>query len=194
MDKKKNEEKYKKNGVYVNDRWLLKSFVENMKKAGYSIKQLLNDYIYIGGSGYYCNDHTDKGPGNEAGFVATPQYNYYTNHWEDFIGLKEIYKKRPETPKCICGHDVKENCWLMHHVNKDIAPVIGNCCIKNFLPELKIKKCEICETPHKRIKFDICFECEAKKKTRDRNRKIKEKAEKRRRNYNRKYGYLYKSY
>ena len=41
----------------------------------------------------------------------------------------------------------------MHHVNRDIAPVIGNCCIKNFLPELKIKKCEICETPHKRWKY-----------------------------------------
>ena len=192
MDKKKNEKKYKKNGIYVNDRWLLKSFVENMKKAGYSIKQLLNDYIYIGGSGYYSNDHTDIN--NEAGFVSTPQYNYYINHWEDFISLKEIRKTTPEDTKCICGHDIMENCWLMHHVNKDIAPVIGNCCIKNFLPELKIRKCEICETPHKRIKYDICFECEAKKKTRDRNRKIKEKAELKKKKYGSMYNYFYKSY
>ncbi len=82
----------------------------------------------------------------------------------------------------------------MHHVNRDIAPVIGNCCIKNFLPELKIKKCEICETPHKRWKYNLCKECQAKQKTRDRNRKIKEKADLKKKKYGSMYNYFYKSY
>ena len=55
MDK----EKKKKGGVYIEGRRVLKSFVENITKAGYTIKSLLNDYIYIGGSGYYSNDHTN---------------------------------------------------------------------------------------------------------------------------------------
>ena len=37
MDKNKK----KKGGVYVEERWVLKSFVDNMKEEGYTIKQLL---------------------------------------------------------------------------------------------------------------------------------------------------------
>tara|TARA_R110001606_G_scaffold378844_1_gene538660 strand:+ start:81 stop:650 length:570 start_codon:yes stop_codon:yes gene_type:complete len=185
MDKEQNEKKYKKNGIWVIDRWLLKSFVENLKKEGYSIKRLLDDYVYIGGSGYYSNDHTDIN--NEIGFESTPQSNYYTRHWEDWIGLDEIYGKRPDTNKCICGHDIHENCWLMNTINRDIAPVIGNCCIKNFLPELKIRKCNLCNKPHKRIVYDICFECDDKKKILARNKKIKEKAKLKKSKYHQKY-------
>ena len=186
MDKEKNEKKYKNNrGIFIKDRWLLKSFVENLQEEGYSIKQLLDDYVYIGGSGYYSNDHTDIN--NEIGFVSTPQYKHYTRHWEDYISLKEIRKKRSDTNKCICGHDIKENCWLMNTLNKDIAPVIGNCCIKNFLPELKIKHCNLCNKPHKRIVYDICFDCDDKKKILARNKKIKEKAKLKKSKYYQKY-------
>tara|TARA_R110001592_G_C12804234_1_gene717313 strand:- start:76 stop:642 length:567 start_codon:yes stop_codon:yes gene_type:complete len=185
MDK----EKKKKGGVYIEGRWVLKSFVENITKAGYTIKSLLNDYIYIGGSGYYSNDHTN--PENESGFVSTAQYRTYVREWEDYISLQEIHAIRPETCSCVCGHKIHENCWLMKEIKKgevDIAPVIGNCCIKNFLPELKIRRCDICNAEHKRWKYTICDDCEKKKKTRERNKKILAKAEKRRARYKRKYG------
>ena len=174
--------------VFVEGRFILESFVENMKKEGYSIKDLVN-FCYIGGSGYYSNDHTRAD--NESGFIATPQYRTYIRHWSDYLTLKQIRRIRPHTEKCICGHDIKENCWLINEVTKDvidIAPVIGNCCIKNFFPELKIRKCDICDVSHSRWKYSICKECEKKKKNRIREKKIREKAKIKRERFNRKYG------
>ena len=191
MDKNKK----KKGGIYVEERWVLKSFVDNMKKEGYTIKQLLKDYVYIGGSGYYCNDHTN--PENESGFVSTKPYRKYMNEWVTHIDMNEIHDSRPHTNKCICGHKIKDNCWLMHAINRDIAPVVGNCCIENFLPELKIRHCDICDSEHKRWKYTICEDCEKKQKLKKkkikealRNKAILEKA-KRKRNttkWKRKYG------
>ena len=48
------------------NRFMLQTFIDNMKEEGYTIKEL-NDYVYIGGSGYYTHDHTDIE--NEIGFT-----------------------------------------------------------------------------------------------------------------------------
>ena len=170
-------EKKKSRRIFVEGRFILESFVVNMKKEGYSIKDL-HTFCYIGGSGYDSNDHTRAD--NESGFIKTPQYNYYMRFWNDYLSMKQIRTIRPETYKCICGHDIKENCWLIKEIRKDIidiAPVIGNCCIKNFLPELKIIHCDICNVEHNRWKYSVCKECEKKKKTRIRDKKIREKAD-----------------
>ena len=169
------------------NRFMLQTFIDNMKEEGYTIKEL-NDFVYIGGSGYYTNDHTRAD--NEIGFKDTPQYNYYMRFWKDYLTMKEIRKVRPDTNKCICGHDIMENCWLIKENGNtiDIAPVIGNCCIKNFLPELKIKHCDICNAEHNRWKYSVCKECEKKKKNRIREKNIREKAKIKRERFNRMYG------
>jgi hypothetical protein len=61
------------------------------------------------------------------------------------------------TNECICGHNIKENCYI---TNEDYMLVLGNCCIKRFLPnENSGRTCEICKKPHKNRKNNRCNDC-----------------------------------
>jgi len=57
--------------------------------------------------------------------------------------------------KCICGHDIKDNCFITN--GTDIL-VIGNCCNKRFIPKCK-KSCERCGQFHKNKLNNLCNNC-----------------------------------
>lgn len=61
------------------------------------------------------------------------------------------------TDRCICYHKIKENCYI---TNGDEILILGNCCIKKFLPEENSgRTCEICKKPHKNRKNNRCNDC-----------------------------------
>lgn len=57
--------------------------------------------------------------------------------------------------KCICGHHIEENCFIS---NNDRIIVLGNCCIKRFIPK-STRTCSECSEPHKNRIVDRCNEC-----------------------------------
>ena len=57
--------------------------------------------------------------------------------------------------KCICGHHIEENCYI---TNGDRIIVLGNCCIKKFIPK-NTRTCSECGEPHKNRIVDRCNEC-----------------------------------
>jgi len=62
--------------------------------------------------------------------------------------------------ECICGHDIKENCYI---TNGEEFLILGNCCIKKFLPsENSGRTCEICKKPHRNTKDNRCKQCRKK--------------------------------
>lgn len=59
--------------------------------------------------------------------------------------------------KCVCGHTIKENCYITDR--KEIL-VLGNCCIKKFMPKGKSgRTCEDCGKPHRNRKDNKCHDC-----------------------------------
>jgi hypothetical protein len=68
-------------------------------------------------------------------------------------------KKDTEMPlhvdKCICGHHIEENCFI---TNGDRIIVLGNCCIKRFVPK-STRTCSECGEPHRNRVVDRCNEC-----------------------------------
>ena len=60
---------------------------------------------------------------------------------------------------CVCGHRIKDNRYL-YNEETDRFLVLGNCCIKRFLPQTGTKRCEDCNEPHKRRKVNLCEDCE----------------------------------
>jgi hypothetical protein len=63
----------------------------------------------------------------------------------------------PYSSECVCGHYIVENCYIS---NEDSILIIGNCCIKKFMPKNKsCRTCEICSKPHKNRKDNKCKEC-----------------------------------
>ncbi len=97
---------------------------------------------YAGGS--RNEDHDNK---------AQHHYNYYQMAYAD------KYPMPDHKDACICNVAIKQNCFIVHNKLGRIL-VVGNCCIKHFLPEDRSgRTCEICEEPHKNRKDNYCFQC-----------------------------------
>ena len=56
---------------------------------------------------------------------------------------------------CLCDHYIKENCYITD--GKQFI-VLGNCCIKRFLPKCT-RTCEDCGKPHRNRTVNKCSEC-----------------------------------
>lgn len=57
--------------------------------------------------------------------------------------------------KCLCRHPIVENCYITD--GKEIL-VLGNCCIKRFVPKCT-RTCERCGEPHKNRVVNRCNDC-----------------------------------
>jgi hypothetical protein len=57
--------------------------------------------------------------------------------------------------ECVCGHIIKENCYITD--GKQLL-VLGNCCIKKFIPNSS-RTCEKCGEPHKNRVVNRCENC-----------------------------------
>jgi len=118
---------------------MYKKFVQGLKDYGLTLDDM-KDYVYAGG---------DTGR----------HYDYFN----DFF--KKELKRKPKgwcfdyEDKCICGHDIKENCYIAHKITKECL-VLGNCCIKKYLPkDNRGKTCEKCNKPHKNRIVNRCNNC-----------------------------------
>lgn len=70
------------------------------------------------------------------------------------------FKFPEKTDKCVCGHEIRENCYLFNLINGTIE-IVGNCCVSRFLPDKDSKKlkCRECNTPHSNKKHNYCNGC-----------------------------------
>ena len=114
---------------------LTKKFIEGLKKYNLTYNDIVN-------SGWkYCGGDTG------------PHKNYFF--------LQNFYKGDTfpaTTNKCICEHKIKENCYI---TNGERLLVLGNCCIKKFVPDSG-RTCDKCGNKHKNRKINRCNTCREK--------------------------------
>ena len=100
-------------------------------------------------------------------YVSTKHSKYYENdlrpQWnkEGFNCINYFPKKKEY---CLCGHWIKENCFIYRKRNErtiDIR-VIGNCCITLF--DLSGKHCKLCDSVHQNRKDNYCNNCRTEMK------------------------------
>lgn len=113
----------------VNSR-LTKKFLEGLKKYNLTYDDIIK-------SGWkYCGGDTGR------------HYNYY-----------KICRKDADLPghkdNCVCGHYIEENCYI---TNGERILVLGNCCIKKFVPKHS-RTCEECGVTHRNRKVNRCNAC-----------------------------------
>jgi len=70
---------------------------------------------------------------------------FYLNYFHLFWGKE--YELPEHTNKCVCNHSIEENCYITNG-NKEGVLILGNCCIKKFIPKSG-RTCEICDEPHR---------------------------------------------
>ena len=74
----------------------------------------------------------------------------HLNYWKMTCNDGE---ELPEhTNECICSHRIQENCYIS---DGDEILILGNCCIKKFIPNSS-RTCEICSEPHKNRSVNRC--------------------------------------
>lgn len=77
-------------------------------------------------------------------------------HHLNYFKLCFKHDKLPEIEtNCVCGHHIEENCYITD--GKEIL-VLGNCCIKKFIPKSS-RTCENCGEPHKNRIVNRCNDC-----------------------------------
>jgi len=64
----------------------------------------------------------------------------------------------PHENHCVCNHPISLNFYI-YNPNTDHFLVIGSECINQFT-EGKIRRCKVCNEPHKRTKTNICNNCD----------------------------------
>ena len=110
---------------------LYKRFIAGLEKLGYTIEDLKH-FKYAGG---------DKGA--NASYFAT-------------CGLLD--EKPSHKSKCICEHDIVENCYIVDRDGNVL--ILGNCCIKKFVPEENQgRRCNKCNQKHRNHKDNYCSTC-----------------------------------
>ncbi len=65
----------------------------------------------------------------------------------------------PSKNVCICSHPIVENCYIQNS-HTDLILIVGNCCIKRFLPlENQGRSCPKCQEPHRNRNDPWCDNC-----------------------------------
>ena len=76
------------------------------------------------------------------------------------------YIPRHQT-KCLCGHPIDENFYIINK-DKTIVKVVGSQCITKFTGGLK-RTCENCGASHKTRNWDLCIKCKKPVDTAEKN-------------------------
>lgn len=120
---------------------------EGLLEHKVSLEEFLTIYKYTGGDGNRWKDDDDR----------NSQQCAHIAYWTQTRGLWSQY---PEwVDKCICGHWVKENCYVVNINDYDKLIPLGNCCIKQFLGDKSGRTCGKCEAPHVNRKYNLCNKC-----------------------------------
>lgn len=109
---------------------LTNRFIEGLKNYNLTLEEIQS------GNWKYCGG--DKGSHLNYFKISCPNENF------------------PEKQaKCICGHDIEENCYITNETRK---LVLGNCCIKRFVPKSS-RTCADCGEPHQNKIVNRCNKC-----------------------------------
>lgn len=79
-------------------------------------------------------------------------------HRRKYFHLSQPGREHPDHEvECACGHEIEENCYI---TNGDRVIVLGNVCVKRFLPhKLAGRNCSNCGERHNNRKVDLCNAC-----------------------------------
>ena len=88
-----------------------------------------------------------------AGGESERHLNYF-NLIKDDYNLEHPHK----TDRCLCSHPIEENCYI-RNIDTNYIAVVGNCCIKKFIPK-KTRTCSECDSVHKNRKSNLCNDCQ----------------------------------
>jgi len=102
-------------------------------------------------------------PGDEDDLHYEYEETYHTRYFLKLCntwgvdGLEYLRNKKQKN-YCVCGHKIKENCFIYKEVINGVKlQILGNCCIKKL--QLEGRRCSICNEVHRNTKDNYCKTC-----------------------------------
>ena len=108
-----------------------KRFIDGLKTSHGLGMSDLDNYAYAGGN-------------------SLKRIKYYELKCETSITPPRVYN-------CICGQEIKENCYIKNIETGHIL-ILGSCCIKRFVPKSG-RTCSDCGVAHRNRVIDKCNNC-----------------------------------
>jgi len=109
-----------------------KNLCKNLEAMGLSYEEVSKNYKYSGGT---------KGS--------------HSNYFDlCFVNISQPQR----VSRCLCEHEIKENCYISKDNDFSTIIILGNCCIKKFIKSSS-RTCEICSVPHKNRSNNYCNDC-----------------------------------
>jgi hypothetical protein len=109
---------------------LTDKFIKGLKNYDLTLEEIRS------GKWSYCGGNTGR----------------HHNYWKLCCPNQEL----PEhMDRCVCDHPIEENCYI---TDGPTILVLGNCCIKKFIPKSG-RTCQKCGEPHKNRKNNLCNRC-----------------------------------
>lgn len=112
------------------------------------------------GGGHYKRVFPDSEDATHYELEETPHTKYFKMICNDNgIDAEEYLANKPHKEKCICGHDIMENCFIYKKLKNGNVKikVLGNNCIKEL--ELSGRRCSICNEKHNSKNHNFCKDC-----------------------------------
>ena len=111
-------------------------FVNGLKELGLEYNHVIKNWKYCGGNS------------------KTGTEMRHLNYWKLLYPDEELPEYGDE---CVCGHKITNNCYITYN---DEILILGNCCIKKFLPKDNAgRTCDECGKSHRNRKINKCNDC-----------------------------------
>jgi len=120
-----------------------------MSKTNETYLKKLCDALFIKGLNYDDVKRTYKYSGGSNGDKRHENYFFKCMPAASVPELVE---------ECLCGHAIKENCYITKDFDINTILILGNCCIKKFIDKSS-RTCEICNRPHRNRSHNFCNDC-----------------------------------
>ena len=120
-------------------------FIEGLRHYNLKYEEIFNGgWTYAGGE-----------PGSDMIDPSRKRQSHY-NYFKLMFGHD---RTPPPSTHCVCGHKIKQNCYIVDKTKKKFVH-LGNCCIKKFMIGASSgRTCEECGDKHINRKDNKCNEC-----------------------------------
>jgi len=124
-------------------------FVKGLYDRGITYKELVQEWKYVGGDGRSRDENAPCHITSHQRYFEQVYGNSDYPEWEGY---------------CVCEHIIIENCYMAKRKDINTMIIIGNCCIKRFMPNSgRGRTCQQCGNGHRNSKRNLCNLCDPAK-------------------------------
>ena len=91
-------------------------------------------------------------------YVGNTEYESGKEKFQKWRDSNKFEREHSIVDKCVCGYPIKHH-YYIYSKKENRVRVVGNDCVKKFVPTGKSNTCDKCGQPHRNRVVNRCNEC-----------------------------------